>query len=309
MKNRFNKSVLSLAVVGSLTAALTWSNTAHACAVEGYISSVCVMASNYSAISGGFGGYLPAKGQVLPVSQNQALFALLGATYGGDGRTTFGLPDLQGRTILGTGTYTDIFGTTTYTVGQKGGTRAVVLTVAQVPLATHNHGLSTGVNATATAGNMTVDFSKTTFNTSLSGVTAATSLSGVTATADGSKLNLQANSGNGGGSSPAGTSLATVNAPSAKLYSTSAPNVAMMTGSIAGTAPVAFGGSPTTTLNGNPTTTISGTPTLAGTPTVTVRGMTDPAGAAATSAVPMLPPYVVMSYYIMATNGVWPSGN
>ncbi len=49
-------------------------------------------------------GTAPANGQLLPIMSNQALFSLLGTTYGGDGRTTFGLPDLRGRTMIGEGT-------------------------------------------------------------------------------------------------------------------------------------------------------------------------------------------------------------
>ena len=48
-------------------------------------------------------GWLPCNGQLLPITQNQALFSLLGTTFGGDGRTTFALPNLQGRVPIGTG--------------------------------------------------------------------------------------------------------------------------------------------------------------------------------------------------------------
>jgi microcystin-dependent protein len=84
-------------------------------------------------------GYAPrawasCAGQMLPITQNQALFALLGTTYGGDGRSTFKLPDLRGRVPVGQGNGP---GGTGWAPGQVGGTEAVVLSATQVPV--HNH--------------------------------------------------------------------------------------------------------------------------------------------------------------------------
>ena len=78
-------------------------------------------------------------GQLLPIAQNQALFSLLGTQYGGDGRTTFGLPDLRGRLSLHQGNGP---GLTDRRIGQKGGAEEVSLTAAQ--LASHNHGAKPG---------------------------------------------------------------------------------------------------------------------------------------------------------------------
>lgn len=74
-------------------------------------------------------GWLPCDGRTLTVSQNAALFSLLGNRYGGDGRTTFALPDLRGRTPLGF--------SATIPQGQKDGSETVTLTAAQVPPHTH----------------------------------------------------------------------------------------------------------------------------------------------------------------------------
>jgi microcystin-dependent protein len=74
-------------------------------------------------------GFVMANGQLLPINQNQALFSLFGTTYGGDGRQTFGLPDLRGRTPIAFGTG--------FTLGQRGGEDAHTLTASEVP--THNH--------------------------------------------------------------------------------------------------------------------------------------------------------------------------
>ncbi len=74
------------------------------------------------------------NGQVLPVSQDTALFSLLGTTYGGDGKTTFALPNLQGMSPMGQG---DGAGLTPNVLGQVGGAATVTLTTAQIP--SHSH--------------------------------------------------------------------------------------------------------------------------------------------------------------------------
>lgn len=81
-------------------------------------------------------GWAQCNGQLLPISGNDVLFALLGTIYGGDGRTTFGLPDLRGRAAVHAGTGP---GLSSYSVGQMGGTEAVTLGTAHLP--SHSHGL------------------------------------------------------------------------------------------------------------------------------------------------------------------------
>lgn len=73
-------------------------------------------------------------GQLLPIAQNTALFSLIGTIYGGDGRTTFALPDLRGRTSLHMGTGA---GLSNRTIGQRGGEETVTLTLNQIP--GHSH--------------------------------------------------------------------------------------------------------------------------------------------------------------------------
>lgn len=91
-------------------------------------------------------GWASANGQLLAIVQNQALFSLLGTTYGGNGQTTFALPDLRSRTPLHMGT----LGTNTYTIGQPGGEEAHALTAAEMPA--HNHAIAaTTANAPPTA--------------------------------------------------------------------------------------------------------------------------------------------------------------
>ena len=76
-------------------------------------------------------GWALCNGQLLPINQNQALFSLLGTTYGGDGRVNFALPNLQARVPIHTGSG--------YTLGQSGGEQAHTLSIQELP--THTHAL------------------------------------------------------------------------------------------------------------------------------------------------------------------------
>ena len=80
-------------------------------------------------------GWARCDGQLLAISQNTALFSILGTTYGGDGRTTFALPDLRGRVAMHPGTGP---GLTPRRLGQSGGTETNTLNVTQLPSHTHN---------------------------------------------------------------------------------------------------------------------------------------------------------------------------
>jgi microcystin-dependent protein len=96
----------------------------------------------------GFGfaprGFAQCNGQLLPISQNAALFSLLSNQFGGDGRTTFGLPDLRGRTPTGAGPSADsAWQPSPYAMGQALGTETVILTGANLPMHTHSVAAST----------------------------------------------------------------------------------------------------------------------------------------------------------------------
>ncbi|HJV41339.1 phage tail protein [Caulobacter sp.] len=94
-------------------------------------------------------GFALANGQLMPISQNQALFSLLGTQYGGDGRATFQLPNLQGRAATGAGLSADPdWSPEPYVQGTPLGSETVTLTLDQLPL--HNHQL----NASTTAGTL-----------------------------------------------------------------------------------------------------------------------------------------------------------
>ena len=88
-------------------------------------------------------GWAFCAGQLIPINQNQALFALLGTTFGGDGRTNFALPDLRGRLANGFGQGA---GLANYTLGQRGGEETHTLTTAETP--THSHLVNAVKNGT-----------------------------------------------------------------------------------------------------------------------------------------------------------------
>ncbi len=87
-------------------------------------------------------GWALCDGQLLPIAQNTALFSILGTTYGGDGRTTFALPDFRGRAAIHQGHGP---GLSQYILGQKGGVEQVTLNVTEMP--SHNHAATGTIQA------------------------------------------------------------------------------------------------------------------------------------------------------------------
>lgn len=97
-------------------------------------------------------GWATCSGQIMPLSQNVALFSILGTTYGGNGSTTFGLPDLQGCAAIGAGQGPAL---SEYNIGQTGGTATVDLVTAQMPQHSHAFAVSTDqASAASPAGNL-----------------------------------------------------------------------------------------------------------------------------------------------------------
>lgn len=95
-------------------------------------------------------GWAFCDGQILPINQNQSLYSLLGTTYGGDGRTSFALPDLRSRTPVHEGDG--------YQLGQKGGAETVTLTTAEIAAHTHAaRAQDVAANTNAPAGNMVAE--------------------------------------------------------------------------------------------------------------------------------------------------------
>lgn len=86
-------------------------------------------------------GWALCNGQLLPINQNQALFSLLGTTFGGDGRVNFALPDLRGRTPIHTGSG--------HTLGERGGGQSHTLSIAELPV--HDHVMSASASTATTS--------------------------------------------------------------------------------------------------------------------------------------------------------------
>jgi len=107
---------------------------------EPFLSEIRIMSFNFAPK-----GWALANGQLLPINQNQALFSLLGTTYGGNGQTNFALPDIRGRVAIHEGSG--------HTLGENGGSEAVTINMQTLP--THNHMVKVfNDNANATpAGN------------------------------------------------------------------------------------------------------------------------------------------------------------
>jgi microcystin-dependent protein len=134
--------------------------------------------------------WLQCNGQLLSISTNSALFSLLGTTYGGNGISTFQLPDLRGRAAVGTGTST--LGTT-YTLGQIGGSSTATLGLNNIPAHNHNGPINVSLGAANTTG-----FDSTAENNNIAGGI-ANSFSTNNNTTMAKPLSLQATIGNAGG--------------------------------------------------------------------------------------------------------------
>src|SRR5881275_532163 len=101
-----------------------------------FLSEIRIVSFNFAPR-----GYAFCNGQILPINQNQALFSLLGTTFGGDGRTTFALPDLRGRAPLHWGQGP---GLSDYVIGEVIGSENVTLLATHIPQHTHALNVSGG---------------------------------------------------------------------------------------------------------------------------------------------------------------------
>lgn len=146
MNKKLNGTRKSVALFAAVLAMMGMAGTqsAQACGAEPYLGMICMTAASYCPR-----GYIEARGQMLPISEHQALFALLGTSYGGDGRSTFGMPDMRGRTPMGLGrapgSAWDI------RQGQIRGREMASLSIANMPA--HSHGAqftSSGATGTVT---------------------------------------------------------------------------------------------------------------------------------------------------------------
>jgi microcystin-dependent protein len=113
--------------------------------VNPYLATVTIFAGNFAPL-----GWMFCNGQLLSISANTALFSLIGTTYGGDGQTTFGLPDLRSRIAIHTGQGA---GLANYTLGEVGGHESVTMLSTQLPIHSHPFVSLTGApGASSSAG-------------------------------------------------------------------------------------------------------------------------------------------------------------
>ena len=136
--------------------------------MDGTIAEIRMFAATFSPRN-----WLYCNGQIMSIAQNTAMFSLLGTTYGGNGQTTFAIPDLRSRVPVGTGAGP---GLTNYALGQLAGTETNTIVVANLPAHTHAIGgtakmLTTAVpaNAPAPAGNYFASDTSTKFKATGSG--------------------------------------------------------------------------------------------------------------------------------------------
>lgn len=114
--------------------------------MEGTLAYVTLFAGNFAPR-----GWALCAGQILPIAQNTALFSLLGTTYGGNGKTTFALPDLRGRQVVGAGQGA---GLSPYVIGQMAGAETATMLITQMPAHSHNAQVNiTPASSTTAASN------------------------------------------------------------------------------------------------------------------------------------------------------------
>lgn len=279
MNDPYKTKLPSLLMLAGLGLA-AWSPVSQACASDPYIGSVCAMAippARYPMIGN---QYMLAAGQMLPINQYAALYALTGTTYGSNGPTTFALPDLRGRVIVGYNP-AQLGNIPAMQPGTKGGDPAIKLTAAQLP--------ASGVQL-----NLPVSMAGVT--ASLTGLSATANLSGLVLTGAASGLTVKVAQNANGTATPGNNYLGKSNGGAGNIYTSNAPDATLNAGTIGGTlsftinpnttAPVNFTGTPAVTLSGNPT--VSGT-----------------TGLGTGADVPVMQPYVVIPYYI-AVQGIYP---
>jgi microcystin-dependent protein len=119
-----------------------------------YVGEIRIFAGNFAPA-----GWMFCEGQLLPISENDVLFALIGTTYGGDGQSTFALPDLRGRIPLHQGN--------SFTLAETGGAETITLTVPQIPA--HSHAALATLNPATDTNPQNNILSKTLVNVSAYG--------------------------------------------------------------------------------------------------------------------------------------------
>ena len=139
------KNLSKIAVLAAAPVALMSTTAPATAGTDEYIGELMLVGYSFCPRAS-----TDAAGQLLPIAQYSALFSLYGTTFGGDGRTTFGLPDLRGRTAIGQGNGP---GLTPRQVGQKSGAETVTLISSQIPAHSHTGQVRSENTAPADTGN------------------------------------------------------------------------------------------------------------------------------------------------------------
>jgi microcystin-dependent protein len=276
----FVKSHVSRTALIAGMAVAAWSPNVYACSDTPVLASICVMAVPFT-----FGNFnrqfVLAAGQEVAINSYTALYSLIGVTYGGNATTTFKLPDLRGKFVIAADGVN-------YNAGATGGKSAITLTTAQLP--PHLFTLTA----------LPVALNGVTVSTVLPTLTGTVAIASSVATGTVSDLKMNVVNGGGGTGTPSGNYLGKVSLTAATFYSAATPDATLNAGAISGgTVSVAIPASTSTvTLPGS---TVAGT--VGG--TATVSGNTNVVGTGA--AIDIRPPYIALTYYIAATNGLYPS--
>lgn len=136
----FRKTARVLVIAGSACLLLATAVSQTALADDPFIGEVKMFGGTFAPR-----GYALCNGTLISISSNTALFSIIGTLYGGDGRTTMGLPDLRGRVAIHPGSGP---GLSSYSLGQRGGLETVTLSAKQMP--THTHTATTALTVSAT---------------------------------------------------------------------------------------------------------------------------------------------------------------
>lgn len=166
----FKKSVRAALHAASLLACLGWAPQAAA-VEEPFLGQIAWVAFNFAPKN-----WALCNGQLLPIAQNQALFSLLGTTFGGNGTTTFALPDMRGRAPIHEGNG--------HLLGEQAGAQTHALTVSELPAHTHSVQVDAREASVATPTN-TSYLAKTSGGTSAYGSTATVALASASVAAAG----------------------------------------------------------------------------------------------------------------------------
>lgn len=140
--------------------------------MDEFLAELRLFAGNYAPA-----GWALCDGRLLSISQNTALFALLGTTYGGNGTSNFALPDLRGRVAVGMGQGA---GLSQYELGQQGGSETVTLAESNLPV--HSHPISGTINQKVTAAAGNTDTPHNTYPAMLTGANMYNSASEINST-------------------------------------------------------------------------------------------------------------------------------